>query len=158
MSVEEGLNSDFLDVLAALDEARAEFVIVGAHAMAVHGIPRATGDIDILVRPTRENSHRVYAALASFGATIEAHGIGEDDFAVPGVVYQMGLPPRRIDILTEISGVDFERVWASRVEATVGARSVPFIGREALIANERAAARDKDLLDVAALERGKQRD
>ena len=110
------------------------------------------------MQPTRENSQKVYAALARFGAPVEAHGIGEGDFALPGVVYQLGLPPRRIDILTEISGVDFDRVWASRVETLIGARTVPFIGRELLIANKRAAAREKDLADVAALEGGKERD
>jgi hypothetical protein len=95
-------------MLDALARARVEFVVVGAHAMAAHGYARATGDIDILVRPERENAARVLLALEAFGAPIDAHGVTQTDFERPGNVYQIGLPPRRIDLLTAISGVTFE--------------------------------------------------
>jgi hypothetical protein len=144
-------NEDFTDLLRALIEARVEFVIVGAHALAAHGLPRATGDIDILVRPTQPNAERVMQALRAFGAPVSAHAVQAGDFATPGTVYQMGLPPRRIDLLTEITGVSFDDAWASRMEVEVAGLQLGFLGREALIENKRATGRDKDLLDVKAL-------
>jgi hypothetical protein len=153
MSASAGLNDDFLDMLRALVEARAEFVVVGAHALAVHGVPRATGDLDILVKPSAENAPRVMSALRAFGAPIEAHGIVTEDFTVEGTVYQIGLPPRRIDLMTAISGVDFDTVWASRVGLELDGLPLSFIGRDALVVNKRAAGRPKDLADVAELEK-----
>ncbi len=147
------LNDDFVDMLAALLRARVEFVLVGAHALAAHGLPRATGDIDIFVRASATNAERIFAALADFGAPIAAHGIAASDFAELGNVYQIGLPPRRIDILTEISGVTFDEAWASKIEAEIASLRIPVIGREALLRNKRASARDKDLVDVRELER-----
>jgi hypothetical protein len=146
-----GLNDDFLDMLRALSEAGAEFVIVGAHALSVHGVPRATGDMDVFVRPTRENARRVVTALRRFGAPVEAHGLTEDDLAVAGTVYQIGLPPRRIDLLTSIDGVGFGEVWDSRVERKVAGLQVPFIGREAFVRNKLATGRVRDRLDVELL-------
>lgn len=151
------LNDDFRDMFACLEEAQVEYIVVGAHALAAHGIPRATGDIDILVRPSAENSIRVMSALERFGAPVRSHGVTAADFARPGNVYQIGLPPRRIDLLTEISGVPTERVFATRMIAQVGSLSLPFIGREALLENKRAAGRPKDLADVMELERAAQR-
>lgn len=142
-------------MLEALSSARVEFIVVGAHALAAHGYPRATGDIDILVRPTSENAARVITALQRFGAPVEAHGISQADFEQLGNVYQIGLPPRRIDILTEISGVSFDEAWASRVEAQLGGRTLAILGRAMLIRNKRATGRDKDLLDAAWLEKSK---
>ena len=147
-----GLNEDFVDVLRALGESGAEFIVVGAHAMAVHGVPRATGDLDVLVRPTIENAHRVLQALRLFGAPVDAHGIRETDLATPGIVYQIGLPPRRIDILTEISGVSFDEAWATHVEVEISGIRAPFIGRQALLKNKRATGRDKDLVDARTLD------
>ena len=152
MSPASGFNEDFLDVLRALVEAGAEFVVVGAHALAVHGVPRATGDLDVLVRPTRDNAARVFDALRAFGAPLEAHGVRTEDFEKPSTVYQVGLPPRRIDVLTAISAVSFDEAWSSRVDVEVEEMTIPFLGREALIANKRAAGRDKDLVDVRLLE------
>jgi len=149
------LNEDFVDVLHELQSAGAEFIIVGAHALAALGVVRATGDIDILVRPTAANAARVFTALIAFGAPLAAHGVAPEDFARPGSVYQMGLPPRRIDILTTISGVEFEEAWASRVYVTLAGMEVCVLGREAMIRNKRAAARPKDLVDADTLERGK---
>jgi len=147
-----GLNEDFLDLLRALSESHARFVVVGAHAMAVHGVPRATGDLDILVQPSSENAARVLEALRSFGAPVDAHGVTEDDLSVPGTVYQIGLPPRRIDILTQISGVTFEEAWDSRLTLAISGLEVPVLGRAALARNKRAAGRDKDLADLRLLD------
>ena len=102
------MNPDFLDLLAALVRAEARFLIVGAHAMAAHGVPRATGDLDVWIRPDPENAERVWAALTEFGAPLGAFDLSQADLTAPGVVFQMGEPPRRIDLLTSITGVDFE--------------------------------------------------
>lgn len=147
------LNNDFRDMLAALLDAAATFLVVGAHAMAVHGVPRATGDIDLWVRPDPENAKRVLEALIEFGAPVEAMGLKLDDLAKPGTVYQIGLPPRRVDILTEIDGVSFEEAWQSRVIEEVSGLDVPFLSREALLRNKKASGRTKDLADVELLER-----
>jgi len=147
------LNDDFLDMVQALRDAGAEFMIVGAHAMAAHGVPRATGDLDILVRPTPDNAARVLSALRQFGAPIAAHGIRQLDFERPGNVYQIGLPPRRIDLLTQISGVSFEDAWHTRLMSKLGTHEVAFLGRDTLLKNKRAAGRDKDLVDVRLLEK-----
>ena len=152
MSVEAGLNVDFLDLLEVLAAQRVEFLIVGAHALAAHGIVRATGDLDVWVRPDQQNASRVIEALRRFGAPLEQHNVGQKDFERPGTVYQLGQPPRRIDVLTEITGVTFADAWAERKEVVVGGRSVGFLGRESLLVNKRATGRDKDLLDVKLLE------
>jgi len=149
----EGLNDDFRDLLVELADTGAEFLIVGALALAFHGAPRASGDIDILVRPTGENARRVMEALVRFGAPLASAGIEQDDFAQPGMVYQIGLPPRRIDLLTEISGVSFEEAWATREAAEVDGRPIHLIGLEAFLKNKRASGRPKDLADVARLTR-----
>jgi len=145
------LFDDSRDLLDALDEAGARYLVVGAHALAAHGLPRATADFDVWVEATHENARAVMQALVAFGAPVADHGLSEAHLARPGTVYQLGLPPRRIDVLTSISGVDFEQAWQQRLDAQVGARRVPVLGRDALIANKLAAGRPKDLLDVAAL-------
>lgn len=145
------LNDDFRDMLEALVVCEVEFVIVGAHALAAHGVPRATGDIDILVRPSDDNAARVIAALERFGAPLEAHGVTKSDFVVPGRVYQIGLPPRRIDLLTEITGVTFEEAWRTRLKTTFGGLEVSVLSRSGLLKNKRAAGRPKDLADVQTL-------
>ncbi len=146
------LFEDSRDLLQALDEAGAEYVVVGAHALAAHGIPRATGDFDVLVRPSPGNAERVVRALLAFGAPLQAHGVTAEDFARPGTVYQLGLPPRRIDLLTRISGVSFDQAWSSRWIVELEGRQVPVLGREALLENKRSTGRAKDWLDVRALE------
>jgi len=102
------VNRDFRDLLAAFLEAGVRFLVVGAHAMAVHGVPRATGDLDVWIAPDPENADRAWSALAVFGAPLAATGVARADFGRPEQVVQVGLPPRRIDILTSISGVAFE--------------------------------------------------
>lgn len=151
------LNEDFIDLLRCFLDARVEFVIVGAHALAAHGLPRATGDLDVLVAPTTENSERVVTALEKFGAPLAAHGISRADFEVAENVYQMGLPPRRIDVLTSISGVPFDEARDSQIVVSLEGMNLPILGRSALIKNKRAAGRPKDLLDVESLEKPSRR-
>ena len=142
---------DFRDVLREFVAHQVVFLVVGAHALAVHGIPRATGDLDVLVQANPGNAARVVAALASFGAPLDDLGILLDDFVRPDVVAQLGLPPYRIDILTSISGVGFDAAWEDRVEGTVAGVDVPVLGRASLRTNKRASGRPRDLADLQAL-------
>ncbi len=151
----EGLHEDFRDLLVLFADAGVEFVSVGAYALAFHGAPRASGDIDLFVRPSLANAQRVFDALARFGAPLESAGVTAGDFAQPGAVYQIGLPPRRIDVLTEISGVTFDEAWTSRVVGEVEGRTVGFIGRAALLKNKDASGRPKDIADAARLRQTK---
>lgn len=145
------MNLDFRDVLRELCAAEARFLIVGAFAVSFHSEPRATGDLDIVVEPTPENAARVYRALAAFGAPLSE--LRESDLTCPGLVFQMGVPPRRIDLLTELTGVTFEEAWAEREQVTYGGVSAPVIGWRALIRNKLALGRPRDLEDVATLRR-----
>lgn len=144
------MNRDFAEMLSALSDAGADFVIVGAHALAAHGLPRATGDLDLWVRPSPENAKRVLAALRAFGAPL--HDLDEEDLARLGTVFQIGVVPCRVDILTEISGVSFDEAWSRREWFVVDEQRLPFLSREDLARNKRAAGRPKDLVDLAALE------
>ena len=144
------LNSDFRDMLSALLDERADFLLVGAYAMAVYGIPRATGDIDLWIRPSPENAARVIAALQRFGAPL--FDLLENDLQMPDTVFQIGLAPRRIDLLTSIDGVDFEAAWRGRTETVIEGLAICVIGRGHLIKNKRAVGRPKDMADVAWLE------
>jgi hypothetical protein len=146
------LNPDFYDVVAALRDERAEFLVVGAFAMAAHGVPRATGDLDLWVRPVPENASRVWRALLRFGAPVEAAGLTVEDLANPYMAFQMGQPPRRIDVITGIDGVSFENAWLNRKLVTVEGLEIPCLGRDELIRNKKASGREKDLLDVKTLE------
>jgi len=148
----EDLNEDFVDILKCLLDADVDFLLVGAHALAHHGIVRATGDLDLWVRCRPSNARRAFEALSAFGAPLSSGGLSVEDLAKPGTVYQMGLPPRRIDVLTEISGVDFDEAWPLRGELNLAGLRIPVLDRESLLANKRAAARPKDLADVEALE------
>ena len=148
------MNEDFRDLLASLLEAGARFLVVAAHALAVHGVPRATGDLDVWIDRNPTNVERVWTALTRFGAPVAALGIRQQDLAAADTVVQIGTPPRRIDILTQISGVDFEEAWASRAVQKVVGLSIPFLGREKLLQNKRATGRLKDLADLEALGAG----
>lgn len=144
------MNRDFAEMLSALSAAGAEYLVVGAHALAAHGRPRATGDLDIWVRPSSDNADKVWAALARFGAPLSA--LKKQDLTTPGIVFQIGVEPVRIDILTAIDGVDFDGAWTRRIVVDVDGQSVPLLGKDDLIRNKRAAGRPQDLADVAALE------
>lgn len=145
------MNPDFHDLLRALCDVEARFLVIGAYAVSVHAEPRATGDLDVWIEPTPENAKRVHTALERFGAPL--HELSVADLATPDVVFQIGLPPRRIDILTSITGVSFSDAWPERVEATYGDVRFPVIGRTELIQNKLALGRPKDLLDVELLRR-----
>lgn len=141
---------DFAGLVAALNQNKVEFVIVGAHAVAFHGYARGTKDLDILIRSTPENIPRVLAALKDFG--FGSLGLKEADFAGDNVV-QLGYPPNRVDLLSRISGVDPEKVWKTRVKGAYQGHSACFISRECLLENKRAADRGQDRLDVEKLEK-----
>ena len=145
------LHPDFADLLAFFHDHDVRYLIIGAHALAAHGVQRATGDLDLWVEPSVQNATRVFSALAEFGAPLEAHGIVLDDFTHPGNVYQMGLPPRRIDVLTSITAVEFSDAWADRTHVRINGRSIPVAGRASLIRNKQATGRPKDANDVLAL-------
>jgi hypothetical protein len=144
------MNQDFVDLLRSFIARDVRFLVVGAYALAVHGTPRATGDLDVWVDATPENAPRVLRALAEFGAPMQ--GLTEGDFARPGIVYQMGLAPGRIDVLTELTGLTFAEAWPDRVEQPLADMRVPVIGREAFVRNKKATGRAKDLVDVEDLE------
>ena len=146
------MNDDFRDILAALLEEEVDFVVAGAHALAIHGVARSTGDIDLFVRPARSNAERVYAALKEFGAPVDAHGVRARDFSEPGTIYQLGLPPRRIDIMTSIDGVSFDEAWDGREEREIEGLRIPFLGRAELIRNKRSTGRARDRADLAMLD------
>ena len=143
------MNQDFVDLLRAFIAAEVRFLIVGAYALAIHGRPRATGDLDVWIEPSRENARRVMRALAAFGAPLGE--VSEADFTTPGVTYQIGVPPGRIDVLTDLTGLSFAEAWPDRVQKPFGDVTVDFIGRDAFIRNKRATGRAKDLGDIEGL-------
>ncbi len=145
------VNEDFRDLLVALIAAGARFLVVGAHAMAVHGVPRATGDLDVWIAADGDNAERVFSALVRFGAPLAAMGVTRDDLLRPDQVVQIGLPPRRIDVLTGITGLTFDEAWSGRLTHEVDGLALPFIGRAELVRNKRATGRAKDRADLEAL-------
>jgi hypothetical protein len=147
------LNPDFRDIISAFHAERVEFLIVGSYAVAAHAVARATEDIDIWVRNRIENSQRVTRALYRFGAP--TLNLSEADFQSHDLIFQMGAPPWRIDILTAIDAVTFDEDWTERSEWTVDGVLLPVLSRRHLIANKRAVGRAKDLADVESLEKGR---
>ena len=145
------LNPDFKDILSCLKNEGAEFIIVGAYALAAHGLPRATGDIDIWVRPSAENARKVLRAVAAFGAP--ASDLTEQDFTAPDIVVQFGVEPSRIDILTSIDGVEFDGAWNNRLSVVVDGMEVQILSRPDLLRNKLASGRDKDQSDIAWLQK-----
>jgi len=140
---------DFKELLALLNAKHAEFLIVGGYALAFHGAPRFTGDIDIFVRPTPENGKRILNALAAFG--FQFPNLKEQDFSAPDKVVQLGLSPVRIDLMTSISGVSWEEADASKAPGFYDDVPVYYIGLNAYIVNKKASGRQKDLADIEAL-------
>lgn len=144
------LNCDFRDMLGLLCEHGVEFLLVGAHALAAHGHPRATGDLDIWVRPTQDNASRLWRALEAFGVPLSL--VELEDFHTPDMVVQFGAPPGRIDVITGIGGLDFTQAWANRMIVEIEGITIPVIGRADLIRNKRSTGRRKDELDADTLE------
>lgn len=143
------LNSDLHEFIESLNSNEVEYLIVGAYAVALYGIPRYTGDLDVWIRSTAENAKRVVRALSQFG--FGGIGIEAEDFQKPDRIIQLGVHPNRIDLLTAITGVTYEEAWASRVRADLDGMPASFIGREQLIRNKESTARPRDLADVAEL-------
>lgn len=149
---EGGIPADPSELLAILLESGARFLVIGAHAMAAHGVPRATQDLDLWIDPDPANAARVWRSLLLFGASLEDLAISPEDLSAPDMVVQLGLPPNRVDLLTSPSEVEgFSDAWADRVEYSIGGLLIPFLGRASLIRTKRATGRLKDLADLQAL-------
>ena len=144
------LNNDYKEMLQCLSGENVKFLLVGAYALAVHGFPRATKDIDFFVWATPENAANLMRALAKFGAPMD--GVAESDFSSEGVIFQIGNSPRRIDIITAIDGIKFDQAYANRMIFTIEGVQIPVISLEDLIANKRASGRKQDLADLEKLE------
>lgn len=143
------LPEDWRGFIESLNSNGIEYLVVGAVALAYHGVPRYTADLDILIRNTAENAARLETALASFG--FASLGLRAADFVDSYRVIQLGRAPNRIDLLTSINGVSFDEAWASKVEGTLAGTVVHFIGRQALIQNKKATGRSRDRADLEAL-------
>lgn len=147
------VNPDFKDLLLALSDAQARFLIVGAHAVMYFTAPRYTKDLDIWVDPTPENAPRVLAALSLFGAPL--FDLEIQDLAKPGVTFQIGIEPNRIDLLTEVEGLDFDRAFERQVGTSYGGVTIGLLCLDDLIVNKEAVGRLQDQLDVQALRKAK---
>ncbi|MBL9165728.1 MAG: hypothetical protein JNL18_23595 [Planctomycetaceae bacterium] len=143
------MNQDFSEMLSELLAADAEFLLVGAYALSTYGYTRATGDLDIWVRPTPENAPKVWRALKAFQAPMR--NVTVQDFHTLDVVFQIGVEPGRIDILTSISGVEFDEAWSQRQHRTLSGMNVPVLSKPHLLANKLASGRPKDIGDAGWL-------
>ena len=144
------INPDFRDLFAALNAANARYLLVGGYAVAFHAQPRFTKDLDVWTEPEAANAARVHQALREFGAPLQQ--LTTSDLERKGTIFQIGVPPNRIDIVTAIDGVEFSEAWPDHSETTYGGQVVPVIGRRHLIRNKRATGRPQDLLDLEMLE------
>jgi hypothetical protein len=145
-------NSDFRDLFAALNAVDAEYLVVGALALAAHGHVRATKDLDVWVEASPENAERVFRALAAFGDPLD--DLTVKDLASSDLIFQIGVPPLRIDIITSIDDVEFVDAWPERVSSEYADQPVNVMSRRHLIRNKKAVGRLQDLADVEALEGG----
>lgn len=143
------LNEDYKEMLQILLDNEIKFLVVGAYAMGVYGYPRATGDIDIWVWTSAENSDKIFKSLKQFGAPL--HQINDKTFAEQGVIFQIGVAPRRIDIITRVDGLDFSKAYENRREITIENMRIPVISKEDLIKNKESTSREKDALDAKQL-------
>jgi predicted nucleotidyltransferase len=143
------IRTDFKELLELFNKHKVEYLIVGGYALAFHGAPRLTRDIDLFVRPTSENAERILAALDEFG--FGSLNLSKDDFTTPGMIVQLGVPPIRIDLITRVSGVSWEKADADKVRGYYADTPVFFISREDFIATKRATGRAKDAADIEAL-------
>ncbi len=143
------LSKDFKEFIACLNERKVDYLLIGGHALAFHGWPRFTKDIDFWIRSGTENAARLLAALSDFG--FGKLDIDETDISTPGKVIQLGVPPNRIDLVTAIDGLDFDSAWKRRVESEYEGERLLVIHREDLIKNKSATGREQDALDVKLL-------
>ena len=144
------LQRDLREFVELLNSAGVEYLIVGAHALAYHGHPRLTGDLDLLLRASDSNAEKMMGVLRDFG--FGDLGISQQDFLAADRVIQLGMAPNRIDLLTSLTGVDFEQAWQARVTASLDGLQAYILSREHLIANKRALGRSRDLADLEYLE------
>lgn len=142
-------NEDYKEMLSLLLANRVKFLVVGAYALGVYGYPRATGDVDLWVECSKENSKRIYDSLIAFGAPISA--LTPQTFMEPGIVFQIGVAPRRIDFLTKIDGVDFIEAYEDKEEVELEGLTIPFLSKGHLIQNKESTGREKDQLDARQL-------
>ena len=143
------MTKDFKDLLRAFNANAVKYLIIGAHAFGVHAEPRTTKDLDLFIRSDEENAKAAFRALADFGAPLQ--GLTSEDFC-DGTTFQIGLPPDRIDIIQQISGITFDEAWPNRVQGLIdGEVPASVISRDDLIRNKLASGREQDLLDVKAL-------
>jgi hypothetical protein len=147
------LNKDYKEMLQLLLEEQVDFILVGAYALAAHGYPRATGDIDIWVKTDEINSISIYRALERFGAPMEQ--ITVNDFANEGIVFQIGVTPRRIDIITHLDGVSFDEADEDKIIVEVEGLKLPILSFDKLIKNKLSTGRERDELDVKLLQKRK---
>ena len=145
---EATFNEDFRDLLIALSDAGARFVLIGGWALALHGHGRGTDDMDVLVEASNDNAVRVYRALVAFGAPVQAHGVNASLFAQAGYGYRVGVRPNLIELLTAVDGISFEEALAEGLSFEIEGRKIPYIGKVALLKNKLAAGRPKDLADA----------
>jgi hypothetical protein len=145
------LNRDYSDLLSAFAENRVRFLLVGAYALAYHGQPRATGDLDLWIEPSPSNARRVFSALARFGAPLDQ--VTVEDLAQPHLVFQIGVAPNRIDVLTSLTGLAFSRAWKRRRRVRYGSVPVFLLSAEDLLKNKRTLGRKRDLADVEEIEK-----
>ena len=143
---------DFKELLELLNAHEVEFLLVGGYALAFHGAPRFTGDLDLLVHPDAENSLRILRALDEFG--FGALGLTPADFQSPEKVVQLGVSPVRVDLITSLTGVTWEEAYEGRIAGTYGGVPVHYLGRRQFVANKRATGRKQDLADLEALGEG----
>jgi hypothetical protein len=143
------IQKDFKELLELFNVHKVEYIIVGGFALAFHGAPRFTGDIDLLVKPDGKNAQRILAALNDFG--FGSLNLGESDFTRQGSVVQLGVPPVRIDIITSLTGVDWDKAQAGKVAGVYGGVATSFLGKKEFILNKKATGRKKDLADIEAL-------
>jgi hypothetical protein len=143
------LDKDLREFIELLNSRRVDYIVVGGHAVAFHGHPRFTGDIDFLVRSSPENAERLIGAIKEFG--FSNLRLTPDELTRPNTVVQLGYPPNRIDLLTSISGVEFEEAWSGKAGGYLDGLPVFFLGWDALLENKRVSGRDKDLVDVSKL-------
>ena len=143
------IQQDFRDLLELFNSHKVEYIIVGGYALAFHGAPRYTGDMDIYVKPDAGNAQQIVSALDEFG--FGSVGLAAADFEKPGQVIQLGVPPVRIDIITSIGGVSWNEAFTGQVAGKYGDIQVYYLGREQFLKNKRAVGRKKDLADIEAL-------
>ena len=146
------LHRDFRELLESFNAHGVEYVLIGAYALAFHGAPRYTGDLDLLVRPTPENARRILTALGEFG--FGSLGLAPEDFTAPDRVVQLGVPPVRVDLVTSLTGVTWDEVWTARTDVSADGLRLAVISKSNFVKNKRATGRPKDLVDAAQIDAG----